>query len=64
MRWALSGRAEKFMQYVSSQSGAIDKAVGEAVMIIYRKLWPHNAVSGPMFYGLWGWLQVELCKPG
>ena len=33
-------------------------------MVIYRKLWPHNAMCGPMFYGMWGWLQLELRKLG
>ena len=64
LRWALSGRAEKFMRYVNSEAGPVAKAASEAVMVIYRKPWPHNAVCGPMFYAMWGWLQLELRKPG
>ena len=38
LRWFLSDRAKKIMQYVKSQSGAIAKATSQAVMTIYRKL--------------------------
>lgn len=61
--WALQGRCKEFVAYCKQSDHPRASEALEAVQWIYDKYWPHNTV-GYMFYALWGWLQVELEKPG
>lgn len=63
-RRALKNRVPQFVQWaIDHPSPESDLAV-KGVRMIYDLRWPHNASTGYIFHILWGWLQLELHKPG
>ena len=64
LRWALSGKVKEFVQYCESNPSPESKLALEGVWGVYDLYWPHNASVGYIFGHLWGWLQLELEKPG
>ena len=63
-RRALAGRVPAFVQWAMDHpSPHCDLAV-KGIRAVYDFQWPHNASTGYIFYALWGWMQLELRKPG
>ena len=58
-----SGRAGEFKQWAEKNEGEQVEGALAAIQKVYEFNWPHN-LAGYMFGQLWGWLQVELKKPG
>lgn len=63
-RWALLGRCKEFMVYCGQSGHPRAPEAIKAVEKVYNFHWPHNATCGYVFYAMWGWLQLELEKPG
>jgi len=64
IRRALSGRVPQFVQWaIEHPSPSSDLAV-KAIRMVYDFEWPHQASTEYIFLELWGWMQLELCKPG
>ena len=61
--WALRGRAAEFKQWAEKNDGEQVKGALVAIQKVYEFYWPRN-LAGHLFGQLWGWLQVELKKPG
>jgi len=64
MRWALRGRAKDFVSFARSHKGKNADYALKGIEIVYDKHFPQNVTAGPMALGTFGWLQVELEKPG
>jgi len=64
LKWAIKGRVKEFVQYCEDHPSPESKKALEGVWSIYDLKWPHSAVTGYMFGYTWGWLQLELEKPG
>jgi hypothetical protein len=64
LRWALAGRVKEFVQYCDDNPSPESRLALEGVWGVYDLYWPHNASVGYIFGHLWGWLQLELEKPG
>lgn len=64
LAWALRGRAKEFVIWASAQSSPKAAQALAGVRRVYDYTWPHNASAGYIFWALWGWLQLELEKPG
>ena len=64
LKWALKGRCKAFVNYAEAHPSPDSEEALSGVRRMYEKHWPHNATCGPMFRFLWGWLQLELEKPG
>jgi hypothetical protein len=62
-KWALGGRAAEFKQWAEQKEIELVEGALAAIQKVYEFNWPHN-LAGYMFGELWGWLQVELKKPG
>jgi hypothetical protein len=61
--WAIRGRAAEFKQWAEKNEGEQVEGALAAIQKVYEFNWPHN-LAGHLFGQLWGWLQVELKKPG
>ena len=61
--WALRGRAADFKKWAEKKEGEHVKGALVAIQKVYEFYWPHN-LAGYLFGQFWGWLQVELNKPG
>jgi len=64
LRWAVGGQVKEFVQYCESNPSPESKLALEGIWAVYDFYWPHNASTGYIFGHLWGWLQLELEKPG
>lgn len=64
LAWALRGRAKEFVNWASAQTSPKAAQALAGVRRVYDYTWPHNASAGYIFSALWGWLQLELEKPG
>jgi hypothetical protein len=64
LRLAVGGRVKKFVQYCEDNPTPESKLALEGIWYVYDFNWPHNASVGYIFGHLWGWLQLELEKPG
>ena len=62
-RWALGGRADEFKQWAEHRETEQTEGALAAIQKVCEFNWPHN-LAGHLFGQLWGWLQVELKKPG
>ena len=62
-RWALGGRADEFRQWAERKGTEQTEGALAAIQKVYEFSWPRN-LAGHLFGQLWGWLQVELKKPG
>lgn len=63
LKWALAGRADKFKHWADQRETYQIKKAMAAIQTVYAFYWPRN-LTGHLFGQLWGWLQVELKKPG
>ncbi len=63
LRWALHGRVKEFVEYAKASGSRFAPGALAAVDQVYNYRWPYGAVVGPMFGGMYGWLQIELEKP-
>jgi hypothetical protein len=61
--WAIRGRAVEFKQWAEKNEGEQVEGALTALQKVYEFNWPLN-LAGHLFGELWGWLQVELKKPG
>jgi len=64
LKWALMGRVKAFVEWVEAHPSADGELALAGIRQVYDFHWPHNASCGYIFHGLWGWLQLELEKPG
>jgi hypothetical protein len=64
LKWALCGRAMAFVDWANAQTSPEAAQALEGIRKVYGFNWPHNASCGYIFHVLWGWLQLELEKPG
>ncbi|GEM_PF-1708834 len=64
LRWTLLGRCREYMDYCKASGHPRAAEAIQAVQKVYDFKWPHNSSSGYIFHFLWGWLQLELEKPG
>ena len=64
LKWAIKGRVKEFVQYCEKNPSPESTLALEGVWSIYDKKWPHSSVTGYIFGYVWGWLQLELEKPG
>ena len=72
LKWLLHGRCLKFYNYVLKSTSihkdnknrlALCNLAYNGINRVYNYNWPHN-ICGYMFHHIWGWLQLELKKPG
>ena len=64
LQWALKGRVKQFVDYCEAQVTPESKLALEGIKQVYDFVWPHTSTCGYIFAYLWGWLQLELEKPG
>lgn len=64
LKWALKGRAKAFVDWANAQTTPEASQALAGIRMVYDYAWPHNASCGYIFMALWGWLQLELEKPG
>ena len=64
LRWALLGRVAEFKSYAEGNRSTDTEKALAGIQKVYNFRWPHSAVGGYSFHFLWGWLQLELEKPG
>lgn len=64
LRWALKGRVKAFVEWVEAHPSADGDLALAGIRQVYDFAWPHNASCGYTFHAMWGWLQLELVKPG
>jgi len=64
LKWAIKGRVKEFVQHCEENPSPDSKLALEGVWSIFDLKWPHSSVTGYMFGYTWGWLQLELEKPG
>jgi hypothetical protein len=64
LSWALRGRVAEFMEYLSSHPSADSERALCGIHQVYDFYWPQPVACKYVFHQLWGWLQVELKKPG
>lgn len=64
LQWALRGRCREFALYCWDSKPPKAHEALEALCKVYNFTWPHNASCGYIFHAIWGWLQLELEKPG
>ena len=62
--WALRGRTKAFVDYCKELNTREARKALEGIQEVYDYKWPHNSIGGYWFYHKWGWLQLELEKPG
>ena len=63
LRWSLGGSAGEFKQWAERKGTEQAEGALATIQKVYDFNWPHN-LAGHLFGQLWGWLQVELKKPG
>jgi len=64
LQWALKGRVKQFVDYCEANVTPESKLALEGIKQVYDFVWPHTSTCGYIFAYLWGWLQLELEKPG
>jgi hypothetical protein len=64
LRRAISGRVPQLVQWAIEHPSPYSDLAVKGIRMVYDFQWPHNASCGYIFYALWGWLQLELRKPG
>jgi len=64
LAWALRGRARAFVAWAGDHPGFDTTFALLGISEVVDFHWPHNATCGYTFHAMWGWLQLELEKPG
>ena len=64
LRLMLKGKVKDFVRYCKKYPGEKTNLALSGVMSVYNYTWPHSSATGYIFGFLWGWLQLELEKPG
>lgn len=64
LSWALRGRAKAFVNWAAANPSEDSALAMKGIRQAYDFVWPHNASCGYIFFALWGWIQLELEKPG
>lgn len=64
LQWALKGRVKQFVDHCEAQETSESKLALKGIKQVYDFVWPHTSTCGYIFAYLWGWLQLELEKPG
>jgi len=64
LRRAISGRVPQFVQWAIEHPSPYSDLAVKGIRMVYDFQWPHQASTGYIFYELWGWMQLELRKPG
>ncbi len=64
LRLMLKGKVKDFVHYCKKYPGEKTNLALSGIMSAYDYKWPHSSVTGYIFWYMWGWLQLELEKPG
>ena len=64
LRLMLKGNVKDFVHYCKKYPTDQSKLALSGIMAVYDYQWPHSSVTGYIFGYMWGWLQLELEKPG
>ena len=64
LRLMLKGNVKDFVNYCKKCPADQSKLALSGIMAVYDYQWPHSSVTGYIFGYMWGWLQLELEKPG
>ena len=64
LRLMLKGNVKDFVHYCKKYPTDQSKLALSGIMKVYDYKWPHSSVTGYIFGYMWGWLQLELEKPG
>lgn len=64
LRRMLKGKVKDFVRYCKKYPGEQTNLALSGIMSVYDYSWPHSSATGYIFGFLWGWLQLELEKPG
>ena len=64
LRLMLKGNVKDFVHYCKKYPTNQSKLALSGIMTVYDYKWPHSSVTGYIFGYMWGWLQLELEKPG
>lgn len=64
LRWALLGRCKDFAAFCRGSGHPRAAEALAAIQKVYDFHWPHQASCGYIFHVIWGWLQLEMEKPG
>ena len=64
LRLMLKGNVKDFVHYCKKYPTDHSKLALSGIMAVYDYQWPHSSVTGYIFGYMWGWLQLELEKPG
>ena len=64
LRLMLKGNVKDFVHYCKKYPTNQSKLALSGIMAVYDYQWPHSSVTGYIFGYMWGWLQLELEKPG
>ena len=64
LRKMLKGKVKDFVHHCKKYPTDQSKLALSGIMAVYDYQWPHSSVTGYIFGYMWGWLQLELEKPG
>ena len=64
LRLMLKGNVKDFVHYCKKYPTDQSNLALSGIMEVYDYQWPHSSVTGYIFGYMWGWLQLELEKPG
>jgi len=64
LRRMLKGKVKDFVRYCKKYPDEKTNLALSGIMSVYDYKWPHSSATGYIFGFLWGWLQLELEKPG
>jgi hypothetical protein len=64
LRLMLKGKVKDFVRYCKKYPDEKTNLALSGIMSVYDFKWPHSSATGYIFGYMWGWLQLELEKPG
>ena len=64
LKYLLLGRASEFVDYCSKSSNPLAEEALWGIWEVFEINWSKKSFIAPLFYHIWGWLQLELGKKG
>ena len=64
LKYLLLGRASKFVDYCSKSKHPDAEEALWGIWDVFNVKWSKKSFIAPLFYDIWGWIQLELGKKG
>ena len=64
LKHLLLGRASQFVEYCSTSDHPDAEDALWGIFDVHDIHWPKSSFTAPVFYDIWGWIQLELKKEG